>query len=445
MKSQPVLSRGLALALPLMLGGCLTGTNVHGDFACRAPGGTCAPMTSIDAQAIASMGTASPGQSIDAMPTVSSPGGIYRPRDLGSNPARTADRAFKIVFPAHIDGSGIYHDEASAHVVVERGEWTDGLTGGSRSAAIVVTATSSGPVLSVAPGTGAAPGSVLASLDDVVASRSAKRADANAEPGAAATEGRGASPPASQSVPSAPSTSAILPSNYVRPSAWTSPPMTPSAPSWGPSASPQAQSLREAVAGSDGGKINKLDGSYDTPDVRAAATSSDPVAMSPATAVVAAMTRKVRWHGRLYEVPVKHPTTASPTQVASASDLAPASAPAASVALNQASLARSNPAATKAADPTPVTAAVQTGAILAPVIPAYAKPYPLTADAKVAAARVRTMAAPVIEGRVAADLAAVASEPALGAMLSGMAGLSSTANTFSAAAGAVLPNSEPRP
>ena len=37
-------------ALPLA--GCLTsGTNMHGNFDCRAPGGTCAPMTRIDAAA----------------------------------------------------------------------------------------------------------------------------------------------------------------------------------------------------------------------------------------------------------------------------------------------------------------------------------------------------------------------------------------------------------
>lgn len=95
------------------LAGCMTtGTNMHNDFACRAPNGTCAPMSVIDGKAVAGMGAmAQPiGGIVD--PAMPREGRAVTASADGSPPGRTADRVLRVVFPAHIDASGIYHDEA---------------------------------------------------------------------------------------------------------------------------------------------------------------------------------------------------------------------------------------------------------------------------------------------------------------------------------------------
>ena len=96
------------LALPLMLASlsaCATlGTNVAGDFSCRAPKGGCAPTGSIDAAATAvSHGPASERTPLPARAGIA-PGDV----------ARTGERTIKIVFPAHIDSQGTLRDEAVA-------------------------------------------------------------------------------------------------------------------------------------------------------------------------------------------------------------------------------------------------------------------------------------------------------------------------------------------
>ena len=126
-------------ALPLA--GCMTtGTNMHGDFACRAPNGTCAPMSSIDAKAVSGLGAGTQPVGGIADPTVPREGRVVTASADGSPPGRTSDRVLRVVFPAHIDASGIYHDESTAHAVVEHGGWTDGLTGGTRRTMSVETA-----------------------------------------------------------------------------------------------------------------------------------------------------------------------------------------------------------------------------------------------------------------------------------------------------------------
>lgn len=95
------------------LSGCATfGTNVAGDFSCRAPKGDCAPSHTIDAAATASLS----GVSANA------PG---RPRIGVANDdtSRTRERTLRIVFPAHVDETGTLHDEAVAWAVVENPRW----------------------------------------------------------------------------------------------------------------------------------------------------------------------------------------------------------------------------------------------------------------------------------------------------------------------------------
>lgn len=105
------------LALPLLLASlsaCATlGTNVAGDFSCRAPKGGCAPTGTIDAAATA----VSHAHASEHSPLPARAGIV--PGDV----ARTGERTIKIVFPAHIDSQGTLRDEAVAWAVVEQADW----------------------------------------------------------------------------------------------------------------------------------------------------------------------------------------------------------------------------------------------------------------------------------------------------------------------------------
>ena len=117
----------------LALAGCTTlGTNIKGSFACGAPGdGTCAPATVIDDRALAQ---------ISGDPTYI-PAGPYRPVPTGMGPAVLAagaprpsaeaatapvpvgQKVLRIVFPAHVDRSGRYHETSIVRAVVDNGSW----------------------------------------------------------------------------------------------------------------------------------------------------------------------------------------------------------------------------------------------------------------------------------------------------------------------------------
>jgi conjugal transfer pilus assembly protein TraV len=142
----------LLLGLLITTAGCTTlGGNIKGSFSCRAPGGTCAPMATIDSAAVSALGadvTAlgamdDEGQSEGRMTLAGYP---------GTEPGRSTDRVLKIVFPAHADASGIYREEAVAHVVIERGSWVQNVV----SRTIV-----------------AAPAILSGSLDDAIATQAA--------------------------------------------------------------------------------------------------------------------------------------------------------------------------------------------------------------------------------------------------------------------------------
>lgn len=94
--------------------GCATfGTNVEGDFTCRAPKGGCAPTHVIDA-------TATGNRSAEVL---TPSGGRQRSGVVDADTARTAERTLRVVFPAHVDEAGTLHDEAVAWTVVENPHW----------------------------------------------------------------------------------------------------------------------------------------------------------------------------------------------------------------------------------------------------------------------------------------------------------------------------------
>ncbi len=104
------------LALAASLPGCThLGTNISGNFSCRAPAGDCQPVSVIDAKATAELGRVQ-----DDML------GLLQKQRVGVTPAdnsRTGERTLRIVLPAHVDSSGVLHDEAVAWAVVEAPHW----------------------------------------------------------------------------------------------------------------------------------------------------------------------------------------------------------------------------------------------------------------------------------------------------------------------------------
>ncbi len=111
----------LMLGLLAATSGCTTlGGNVSGDFACRAPSGSCAPMSAIDDRTVETLAKSDGG---GLGTTIEQPHLIGSIR-AGAMPARTGERTLTIIFPAYVDAAGVLHDEARAHAVVERPGWT---------------------------------------------------------------------------------------------------------------------------------------------------------------------------------------------------------------------------------------------------------------------------------------------------------------------------------
>ena len=100
--------------LAVLTSGCATfGTNIEGDFTCRAPKGDCAPSHVIDARATEDMAAVGSHQNDNRAPI---------PVAAGDR-ARTSERTLRIVFPAHVDETGTLHDDAVAWAVVENPRW----------------------------------------------------------------------------------------------------------------------------------------------------------------------------------------------------------------------------------------------------------------------------------------------------------------------------------
>lgn len=93
--------RAPGLALLMLTGGCSTlGGNVSGDFACRAPEGSCAPTTLIDAAATG----------IDAHANAAPV--------PAATPANTTGQSLRIVLAAHRDEAGRTHEARVIHVTL---------------------------------------------------------------------------------------------------------------------------------------------------------------------------------------------------------------------------------------------------------------------------------------------------------------------------------------
>jgi conjugal transfer pilus assembly protein TraV len=117
------LSSRLLAAAPLILAlsACVSfGSNVKGQFSCRAPKGECAPSRVIDDRATHEL---SVGQEPYDLGRARVRAGIVEPAG-SSAPQRTGERTLRIVFPAHVDEVGTLHDEAVAWAVVEAPQWS---------------------------------------------------------------------------------------------------------------------------------------------------------------------------------------------------------------------------------------------------------------------------------------------------------------------------------
>jgi len=121
----------------------LFGGNIKGSFACSAPGGTCAPSTVIDDQALSVIQNARP--MTPAGPYMRQPAAV-RPKTttmvpLGSGRFAAARdgmvhrerRVLKVVFPSFVDGGGNLHEPRIVHAVVDDGAWMQ-LSSGEPSA-----------------------------------------------------------------------------------------------------------------------------------------------------------------------------------------------------------------------------------------------------------------------------------------------------------------------
>jgi conjugal transfer pilus assembly protein TraV len=362
------------LLLSVALTGCFRGSNVKGDFACKAPGGTCATMSAIDREALAGIGSAAA-----PLGALRSPGSLPPPQaplrtvsvagvDPTTAPARTSERVLRVVFPAHIDRDGIYREEAAAHAVIEPTNWAQALAGPAAEPRRVPALRQGGiapAVQSTVQSSPAVSGSLLASMDEVVAAQAARRS------GAAAAV---APAPAAAAAPTPPYAGATI-SQFG-----------------GVSRAPVPLSLAEAAAALSAPPVARLDpvgpGNYDTPDVTAALTPAHPrsqaaASMSaPAPLPAGAVMRTVRWKGRSYTIAVGGPAATAPAPALTTAELnrqslsAALKAPPATRADEE---QRSLPAAPRPDQPfvppsAPVEPTVDVGAPAAPIIEGAPRP-----------------------------------------------------------------------
>ena len=105
-------SPALAMLWLLPLGGCaLFHSNIKGGFACTAPHGTCAPSTTIDDDAIRTIGA---GSSADDSGTPTPPDAAAESTEV----SKSAHPALKVLYSAWRDGTGHLHPRTAAYVPV---------------------------------------------------------------------------------------------------------------------------------------------------------------------------------------------------------------------------------------------------------------------------------------------------------------------------------------
>lgn len=121
----PAARCAIAAAGVAALSGCATfGTNVKGNFSCAAPDGTCAPSSVIDDRALA-MIAGEPATIQPAGPFQQTPGVIKRQTTTAAagTVTRVGQKVLAIVFPAHVDAQGRYHETSTVRAVVDTGAW----------------------------------------------------------------------------------------------------------------------------------------------------------------------------------------------------------------------------------------------------------------------------------------------------------------------------------
>lgn len=104
------------------------GTNISGQFTCRAPKGDCAPSRVIDDKATAVL---APEAGTTTVPDNGLAAARHRAGVTPGDAARTGERTLRVVFPAHVDEAGVLHDEAVAWAVTEAPQWRGALRAAS--------------------------------------------------------------------------------------------------------------------------------------------------------------------------------------------------------------------------------------------------------------------------------------------------------------------------
>lgn len=155
------------------LAACTTflGSNIKGSFSCNAPGGTCAPSTVIDDQALSVIQNARPmspaGPYFQPPARKAPPASALAPSGRGHLAAASEGlvhrerRVLKVVFPSYVDGAGNLHEPRIVHTVADEGGWMqlssgapnagDQVTGRSEAAA-AIPASLAGTVTAPMPG-----------------------------------------------------------------------------------------------------------------------------------------------------------------------------------------------------------------------------------------------------------------------------------------------------
>jgi len=111
----------------------MLGGNIKGSFSCGAPGGTCAPSTVIDDQALAVIQNARPmapaGPYFQPPANRSErtaslvPAGSGRLAAAGGDMVHRERRVLRVVFPSYVDGAGNFHEPRVVHTVADAGGW----------------------------------------------------------------------------------------------------------------------------------------------------------------------------------------------------------------------------------------------------------------------------------------------------------------------------------
>jgi len=137
----------------LFLAGCTTfGTNINGNFNCGPAGeGSCSPATVIDDRALAEItGDASyvPAGPYRAPVREMQPGTVALAAAPQTVVVPGQQKVSRIVFPAHVDRAGRYHETSVVNAVVDNGAWMQASASHGASLAQTVNLTVNPEILS---------------------------------------------------------------------------------------------------------------------------------------------------------------------------------------------------------------------------------------------------------------------------------------------------------